>query len=68
LHKVTPSLQSKGGEKMVRFASGLMGGIAVGMIIGAGAILTTDEKSRRRMMKKSRRNMKRASAMLDEIF
>ncbi|MCL2371808.1 MAG: hypothetical protein FWC78_00205 [Defluviitaleaceae bacterium] len=53
---------------MVRFASGLMGGIAVGMIIGAGAILTTDEKSRRRMMKKSRRNMKRASAMLDEIF
>jgi len=53
---------------MVRFASGLMSGIAVGMLIGAGAILTTNEKSRRKMMKKGKRNMRKAGAMLDEIF
>jgi len=50
---------------MSRFASGLLGGIAVGLIIGAGAM--TDEGDRRRMKRESRRALRKAGHFIDDI-
>ena len=55
----------EGGEDMNRFASGLLGGIAVGIVIGAGYM--TDEKQRRRMKRESRRALKKAGHFFEDI-
>jgi len=50
---------------MSRFTTGLLGGIAVGLIIGAGAM--TDEKDRRRMKRDSKRALRKAGHFFDDI-
>jgi len=50
---------------MSRFASGLIGGIAVGLIIGAGAM--TDERDRRRIKRDSKRALRKAGHFIDDI-
>jgi len=50
---------------MSRFTSGLIGGLAVGLIVGASCM--TDEKQRRRMMRDSRRAFKKAGHFIDDI-
>ena len=50
---------------MSRFTSGLIGGIAVGLIVGAG--MMTDERQRRRMKRDSRRALKKAGHFIDDI-
>ena len=52
---------------MMRFTSGLMGGIAVGLMIGAGVALT-DEQNRRRMKRESKRAMRKAGHFFEDIF
>ena len=52
-------------ENMSRFTNGLIGGLAVGIMIGAG--LMTDEKQRRRMVRDSRRAVKKAGHFIDDI-
>ena len=51
---------------MGRFASGLVSGIAAGIAIGVGYALT-DDKYRRRMMRESKRNMRRAGHFFDDM-
>jgi len=50
---------------MSRFTTGLIGGLAVGLMLGAGAM--TDEKQRRRMKRDSRRAFKKAGHFIDDI-
>ena len=50
---------------MSRFTSGLIGGIAVGIMIGAGCM--TDEKQRRRMKRDGKRALKKAGHFIDDI-
>ncbi|MCL2572664.1 MAG: hypothetical protein FWE11_09710 [Defluviitaleaceae bacterium] len=50
---------------MSRFTSGLIGGLAVGLIVGASAM--TDEKQRRRMMRDSKRAVRKAGHFFDDI-
>jgi len=50
---------------MSRFTSGLIGGLAVGMLVGAG--LMTDEKQRRRIKRDSRRALKKAGHFIDDM-
>ena len=50
---------------MSRFTSGLIGGIAVGLIIGASAM--TDDRDRRRMKRESKRALSRAGNFIDNI-
>jgi len=50
---------------MSRFTSGLIGGLAVGLIVGAG--LMTDEKQRRRMKRDGKRAMRKAGHFFDDI-
>ena len=50
---------------MDRFTSGLVGGIAVGIIIGAGFM--TDDKQRRRMKRDSKRALRKAGHFFDDI-
>ena len=50
---------------MNRFTSGLIGGIAVGLIIGAGAM--TDDKDRRRMKRDGKRALRKAGHFFDYI-
>ena len=61
-------LSRKEYDTMMRFTSGLMGGIAVGLIIGASATVASDEKSRRKMIKTSKRALKNAGEVFDDIF
>ena len=51
---------------MSRFTTGLIGGIAVGLIIGVGSSMT-DDKHRRRVMRDSRRAIKKAGHMFDDF-
>jgi len=51
---------------MSRFTSGLIGGLAVGLMLGA-SIHMTDEKHRRRMVRDSRRALKRAGHVFDDF-
>ena len=51
---------------MSRFTTGLIGGLAVGLMLGVGSSMT-DEKHRRRMMRDSRRALKRAGHIFDDI-
>jgi len=50
---------------MSRFTSGLIGGIAVGLIVGASVM--TDEKQLRRMKRDSKRAMRKAGHFIDDI-
>ena len=50
---------------MSRFTSGLIGGLAVGLIVGASCM--TDEKQRRRMKRDSRKALKKAGHFIDDI-
>ena len=50
---------------MNRFTSGLIGGLAVGLMIGVGCM--TDEKQRRRMKRDSKRALKKAGHIFDDI-
>jgi len=50
---------------MNKFTSGLIGGIAVGLIVGAG--LMTDEKQRRRIKRDGKRAMRKAGHFFDDI-
>jgi len=52
-------------EDMSRFTTGLLGGLAVGLMLGAGAM--TDEKQRRRMKRDSKRALKKAGHFIDDI-
>ena len=52
---------------MMRFTTGLVGGVALGVIIGTGVALT-DVGYRRRMMRDSRRAMRKAGHMIDDMF
>ena len=52
---------------MMRFTSGLMGGIAVGLLVGAGVVMT-DTKQRRRMVRDSKRAMRKAGHFFEDIF
>ena len=51
---------------MNSFTSGLIGGIAVGLIIGVGSSMT-DTKHRRRVMRTGRRALKKAGNYFDDI-
>ena len=51
---------------MSRFTSGLIGGLAVGLLLGASSAMT-DEKQRRRMMRDSKRALKKAGHFIDDI-
>ena len=51
---------------MSRFTSGLIGGLAVGLVLGVGCSMT-DEKHRRRVMRDSRRAVKKAGHFFDDI-
>jgi len=54
---------------MTRFASGLIGGITVGLLIGAGfTISATDSKQRRKMIRESKRAMRNAGHYFNDIF
>ena len=53
---------------MTRFTSGLFGGIAVGLLLGAGITMSTDEKQRRRMMRDSKRALRKAGNYFEDIF
>jgi len=50
---------------MSRFTSGLIGGLAVGVIVGAG--LMTDEKQRRRMKRDSKRALRKAGHFIGDL-
>jgi len=52
-------------EDMSRFTTGLIGGLAAGLIIGASCM--TDERQRRRMMRDSRRAFRKAGHFIDDI-
>jgi len=53
---------------MTRFTSGLIGGIAMGVLVGAGLTMTTDEKQRRRMMRDSKRALRKAGNYFEDMF
>ncbi|MCL2360755.1 MAG: hypothetical protein FWC73_02945 [Defluviitaleaceae bacterium] len=50
---------------MSRFTSGLIGGLAVGVIVGAG--LMTDEKQRRRIKRDSKRALRKAGNFFEDV-
>ena len=51
---------------MTRYTNGLIGGLALGLIIGA-SIHMTDDKHRRRMVKGSKRALRKAGDMFDDF-
>lgn len=54
---------------MVRFATGLIGGVTVGLLVGAGFTLTaTDSRERRRMIRDSKRAMRKAGHYITDIL
>jgi len=55
---------------MTRFASGLIGigGVTVGILIGAGLMTTTDSKERRKLVRDSKRAMRKAGHYFNDIF
>ena len=58
-------LNAERSEDMSRFTSGLLGGLAVGLVIGASCM--TNEKQRRRMKRDSQRALKKAGNFIDDI-
>ena len=53
---------------MTRFTSGLLGGVAMGLLLGAGITMSTDDKQRRRMMRDSKRAMRKAGNYFEDMF
>ena len=53
---------------MTRLTGVLIGGIAVGLLIGTGVTMSTDDKQRRRMMRESKRAIKKAGHFIEDIF
>ena len=51
---------------MSRFTHGLISGLAFGLMLGA-SVHMTDEKHRRRMVRDSRRAIKKAGHFIDDI-
>ena len=51
---------------MNRFATGLAGGIAIGLMVSAYKL--TDSKCRRRIKRDSRRVMRKAGNLIEDIF
>ena len=51
---------------MNRFTTGLIGGLAVGLVLGIGSTMT-DDKRRRSMMRDSKRALKKAGHFFDDI-
>ena len=47
---------------------GIIGGLAVGMIVGAGISLSTDERHRRRVMRNSKRALRKAGHYFEDMF
>ena len=58
--------QQERSENMSRFTSGLLGGIAVGLAVGMGYTMT-DKKHRRRVMRDSKRAIRKAGHFIDDI-
>ena len=54
--------------RMRRFTTALVGGMAIGLIIGASATAASDEDNRRKIMKTSKRAMRKAGNVLEDIF
>lgn len=52
----------------MRFATGMIGGVTLGLLIGAGFIATTDKKQRRRMMRDGRRAVRKAGHYIHDMF
>jgi hypothetical protein len=54
---------------MTRITGGLISGVAIGIIIGTGlTISATDSKQRRRMVRDSKRAVRRAGHYIHDIF
>ena len=56
---------------MTRFATGLVGigGVTVGLLIGAGLTMTTtDSRERRRLVRDSKRAMRKAGHYFNDMF
>lgn len=53
---------------MMRLTSAIISGIAVGMMIGAGATMSSDEHNRRRVVRGSKRALRKAGHIIDDIF
>lgn len=56
---------------MTRLASGLIGigGVTVGLLIGAGLTIgTTDSRERRRLLRDSRRAVRKAGHYFNDMF
>ncbi|MCL2840835.1 MAG: hypothetical protein FWE05_08670 [Defluviitaleaceae bacterium] len=47
---------------------GIIGGLAVGLIVGAGLSLSADNKQRHRMMRNSKRALRKAGHYFEDIF
>jgi len=47
---------------------GIIGGIAVGIVLGAGLTLGSDDKHRRRMMRDSKRAFRKAGNYFENMF
>ena len=52
----------------MRLASMIVSGVAVGLLIGASASMSIDDRTRRQMMRGSKRAMRKASHFVDDIF
>jgi len=54
---------------MIKFANGIISGVAVGVIIGTGiTIAATDTKQRRRMVRDSKRAVRKAGHYFHDMF
>ncbi|MCL1844196.1 MAG: hypothetical protein FWF79_10330 [Defluviitaleaceae bacterium] len=53
---------------MSRFTTGLIGGVTVGLLVGAGFGLTADGKQRRRILRDSRRAVRKAGHYFNDMF
>ena len=53
----------------MKFASGLLGGVTVGLLVGMGfTISATDKKQRRRMLRDGKRAVRKAGHYVHDIF
>ena len=53
---------------MTRFAAGIISGVTMGLLVGAGVTMTTDERQRRRFMRDSRRAMRKAGHYFGDML
>ena len=59
--------RSRSHSNMTNFTTGLVGGVALGIIIGTGIALT-DSGYRHRMMRDSKRAMHKAGHAIEDMF